>query len=191
MKLGLSVWKTSPNCKANVWQQHQGRSTAHTLSYMEGIQPEFSIYLYIYIHYIYVYYIYIYMYILYIYMYIYIYIYVYIIYICIYIYIIYIYIYYTHISRSLGCYQGIRPRHGHRNGKTRWKAWKKMVLLVFFWTCVTLKKKNTRTTRATIYPTKPPSSLKRDAWFPTGAGTNLCNCNKPVCDSWGQDHEIV
>ena len=30
MKLGLLVWKTSPNCKATVWTTKQGSSTAHT-----------------------------------------------------------------------------------------------------------------------------------------------------------------
>ena len=131
----------------------------------------------------------------------YIYMYIYILYICtyiythyiyiLYIYTLYIHIYCTHISRSLGCYQGIRPRHGHRNGKTRWNAWKKNGIAGIFLYMCNPQKEIARPTRATIYPTKPPSSLKCDAWFPTGAGTNLCNCNKPVCDSWGQDHEIV
>ena len=33
MKLGLCVWKTSPNCKATVWQQHRAVAQL-TLSYL-------------------------------------------------------------------------------------------------------------------------------------------------------------
>ena len=52
VKLGLSVWKTSPNCKATVWQQHQGRSTAHT--FLHGRYTTWVFYIYIYM-YIYIY----------------------------------------------------------------------------------------------------------------------------------------
>ena len=177
MKLGLLVWKTSPSCKATVWQ---GSSTAHT--YFLTWNVYICIYIYMYI---------------------------------IYIYIIFIFSFLYHpISLILGCGQcralgpdmviWISPA---RMGKL-FELGFAGIYNVFFWKFVILKRKKPE--RATfpdqtatfrdrrLYPTNvfgalfPIGAGAYSSWSPSNpkfkhvhAGANSCNCNKPVCDSWG------